>query len=657
MQFPSLMFLRRIEQKTIRKRKLRNLTLLILRCLAIALLALAFARPYYKGYTAGSSVGSAQSVILIDNSYSMRYPGVFERARQAARKVITDAPASEMIALVLFAGSTDVVRGLKADRSEALALMDSLEPGLGATDYIQAVRAADSMLKESGKGEKRIFLVSDFHQVGLDHSGPPVKLSEGVEVTPIDVSDPSATNLCVSAVQADPVIFEQKYTGKVTALIAYSGSVPSGYEDVPPAPVDATVELKLNDLIVERKQIKVEAGSPQSVEFTGFNVPEGPNRALVSVSDDKLPIDNSYYFSINRELRKKVLAIETPSRARSESFYLQQALLAGANSPFELTVKSSANISASEIPQYRIVIVNDAVGINPDLSQGLANFAAAGGGLILVAGRSTEANEFNREFGQISPARIGDLVQMSGVSGFMSQVKTDHPLFSAFTKSGRLAPTRVYAYHSAEPGERSSVIAGLDDGHPLIIEGSSGAGKVLLFTTSLDNSLNDLPLTPMYLPLIHQMLDYLAGGASSLPCTVGQAFILPDNAVDGHLQSVESPTGKAVSIQQGGAGGGSAIASEAGFYRLKYNDHYSYVAANLDTRESDLSKLDLKEFLGQISSQPGQKQSSSEPNRSLSPEEIESRERLWLPILLMSLILFIAEALLARRIKLPRTIT
>ena len=49
-EFPSLMFLRRIEQKTIKKRTLRNLLLLALRCAALALLALAFARPYFTAH-------------------------------------------------------------------------------------------------------------------------------------------------------------------------------------------------------------------------------------------------------------------------------------------------------------------------------------------------------------------------------------------------------------------------------------------------------------------------------------------------------------------------------------------------------------------------------------------------------------------------------
>src|SRR5256714_15522590 len=73
-QFPSLMFLRRIEQKTIRKRRLRNWLLFALRCAAVVLLALAFARPYFSGASAAPTSSSlSSSGILIDVSDSIRY--------------------------------------------------------------------------------------------------------------------------------------------------------------------------------------------------------------------------------------------------------------------------------------------------------------------------------------------------------------------------------------------------------------------------------------------------------------------------------------------------------------------------------------------------------------------------------------------------------
>src|ERR1041385_9054719 len=98
------MFVRRIEQKVVRKRKLRNLLLLALRCLALLLLALAFARPYFTNASAAAATNSsASSVILLDTSASMRYGDVFERAKNAARNIVGNAASDEQIALVTFA--------------------------------------------------------------------------------------------------------------------------------------------------------------------------------------------------------------------------------------------------------------------------------------------------------------------------------------------------------------------------------------------------------------------------------------------------------------------------------------------------------------------------------------------------------------------------
>src|ERR1044072_52047 len=158
LEFPSLMFLRRIEQKTIRKRRLRNLLLLALRCAALLLLALSFARPYFTSATSAASTSQSSSVILVDGSYSMRYGDAFNRAKQAARNVINDTGPNEQVALVSFSQSYDIIMPLKQSRAEALALLDQMQPGLGSTDYLQAIQAGVSILKDAGGRERRIHL-------------------------------------------------------------------------------------------------------------------------------------------------------------------------------------------------------------------------------------------------------------------------------------------------------------------------------------------------------------------------------------------------------------------------------------------------------------------------------------------------------------------
>jgi hypothetical protein len=648
LQFPSLMFLRRIEQKTIRQRRLRNLLLLAMRCMALLLLALAFARPYFSGHnTSASGSGKSASVILLDVSYSMRYPGVFERARAAARDRINGASVGEQIALVVFSGSCQVLVPLKADRAEANTLLAQIQPGLGTTDYLQAIQVADAILKDAGYMGGHIYLISDFHQAGLKGVASVPSFSSVAEVIPIDVSEPNPSNLAVTQVRAEPVVYSQKYTGKVIARIDnFTASAERATE--------AAVELKLNDLVVERRKILVQAGSPQTIEFTDFNVPEGINRAIVEITGDDFPVDNRFFFTIRRENQTKVLAIETATRGRSESFFINQALLAGDNNPYSLTVKTAGSVNPSELDAYRVVIINDATGISEALAAAIKSFVERGGGLIIAAARHTDTSWLTRTLGSILPAKLGEALKGRGEFALLSQVKTDHPILSLFAQSGRLTSTRVYSYRRSEPGEKASVIAALDDGSPLMIEGIAGNGKVILITTSLDTSWNDLPLTPMFLPLINRMLDYLSGHEDAALLSVGQVFSVRADR-NGLLPVIDNPSGGRVeAVEKDPVSGLLVRADEVGFYRMRYRDHTEYQAVNLDTRESDFSKMNIDEFIAKLSS--GQTLQHTAELDNLSPEQIEARQRLWLPLLALSLLLFIAEAALARRIRISKLI-
>ena len=651
--FPSLMFIRQIEQKTIRRRKLRNLWLLVLRCLALLLLAIAFARPYIAAGNRNAPSVAGTAVILMDVSYSMRYPGVFERARQAARNVADSTAATDRLALALFSSNCEVLRQPTEDKAELRTLIDQAQPGLGTTDYTQALEAANSLLEEAGRGARKIYLISDFHQPGWDRTSHPPRLSPTVELISMDASDPQPKNIAVLDVKAAPEVYAQKYTGKVVATLAGFGAQPAGQSA--DTPIDTTVELKLNDLTVERRQVRLEPGTTTTTEFTGFNVPEGSNRAAIEISGDDFAVDNSYFFTINRVPQTRVLAIETAGRGRSESFFLQQALLAADASPYDLTVKTVGNLNPADIDKYRVVIINDAAGVTQELATALKGFTARGGGLILAAGKHTDAAEFNRVLGSLSPARVADVVQARGGYSLISDMSMDHPVFGAFKKGGHMAPIRVYAYHKLDLDDRATALATLDDASPLIIEGLSGSGKVLLVGTTLDNAWTDLPITPVFLPLIHQVLDYLVGRGAPSGYKIAQAIVASPGA-DGSIPQILDPHGEAVQASSGKDGAQTITASETGFYRLNYHDRTDSVAVNLDTRESDLSRLDIAELTAAATADRKDDPSTAEDARLLTPADLESRQHLWIPLLLISLALFVAEAIMARRIRIAKLV-
>jgi hypothetical protein len=138
--------------------------------------------------------------------------------------------------------------------------------------------------------------------------------------------------------------------------------------------------------------------------------------------------------------------------------------------------------------------------------------------------------------------------------------------------------------------------------------------------------------------------------------TIAQAISTPADK-DGSLPAIDSPGGKRVDdARKNSAGEQSLDASEIGFYRLRYRDRDEFVAVNLDTRESDFSKLGVEELIASVTPTAEDRAAQAAQSPVLTAEEKEAKQRLWLPLLLTALVLFVAEAVIARRIRVPKLI-
>ncbi len=649
-EFPSLMFVRRVPQKTIRKRMVQNWLLLALRCLAFLLLALAFVRPYFGSGEANEGQGKRANVILLDTSFSMRFGKRFDQAKARAQSILDQTAGSESTALVTFGQSYEAIAKFTTDGSKLKAALDGVKVGYGSTDYVQALRGAAELFKEIGLKDRRIILISDFQAAGRNPAESGFQLSKDIKLQTMDVGEAQAANLAVTDVGARALIYQPKYEEKLTARVAnFSDEARTGVR----------VEFLLNERTVEKRELKIAANDSATVEFTGFNLNEGINRCEIKIEGDDFPFDNKFYFTLRRADQLKALLIETASRGRSESFYFRNAMTTGENLPFNVESKTAGTVNPGDLNQYKVAILNDAV-ISQALANGLIKFVEAGGGLIIATGPHTEAAAFNQIFQNAAPAKLEEKVLFRGGSGgdyvTMSEIKTDHPIFEPFRQSGRLASARVFGYHRATSREGAAVLARYEDGNPALIEATQGIGKILLFTSSLDASWNDLPLTPLYLPLVRQMTSHLGEREERAWHQLGQSFTVPA-AKDGSLAAVDQPSGERLTERKQTPTGELIVtAKEPGFYRLRFSDASDFAAVNVDTKESDLAKLNLEEFITAMTGADPKAQTAAAANEKLSNEEIESRQRVWWWLLVVALALFLTEAILSRRTRMAKVI-
>ena len=155
-QFPSLMFLRRIPYQSVRRRRIRHWLLLFMRLAALALIVLAFARPFLRRteIVAGAS-GAREVVILLDRSYSMGYGGKWAQAIAAAERAINGLTPADRASVVLFSSNTEVALRSAADRGRLLAAVAGVQPGAGGDAVRSGVEARGEHPRRVGRAAAR----------------------------------------------------------------------------------------------------------------------------------------------------------------------------------------------------------------------------------------------------------------------------------------------------------------------------------------------------------------------------------------------------------------------------------------------------------------------------------------------------------------------
>lgn len=157
-EFPAARYLRRAEEEHSRDLKVKNLLLMLLRVLAILLLALAAARPSAR-LPGGGHAPTAMAIVL-DNSLSTTVVAggepVLERLRRAADRVAARAAATDRLWLVTADGV--VTSGTAATVRAAIA---RVEPLGGAGDPAAAVRRAAALARAAGLQAAEVALVTD----------------------------------------------------------------------------------------------------------------------------------------------------------------------------------------------------------------------------------------------------------------------------------------------------------------------------------------------------------------------------------------------------------------------------------------------------------------------------------------------------------------
>ena len=684
--FGAIEFVLRSQRQKARRLRLRQILLLALRCLLIAAVALALARPSIKprGAQAAATAGPQATVLVLDASLSMRYrigaSTLFARARAEALAALDrlgpDEPAS---VLLCFQGAPAQAQAPSFDRVSARRALQEAQPTFLGSDLTSCLAAAARALGESPVAGKRIIAFSDLaaHSIRLDAPPPLVpaapaagSAAPGPGVRPAVVLVDAAQgrelpNAAITSVQVRPSLPLGPRGYEVVATVAnFSAS------NVAALPV----LLRIGAQTLAKGFVDVPARGTAR-KTLGAVLPAGLVTGRIELARDDaqgLDEDDGQDFTVQVPRDVKALIVDgAPSslRSRDEAFFVEAALAPARTGGRIVAQTLDADAAAnSPLDGVDVVVLLDIAAPSRAFAERLrAAVRQRGLGLFIALGDHVDPDAYNDAFGDLLPRPL-HLLKTASEPGTpeaedhaarFGVIDWTHPLFRIFAPTERegLESARTYRYAllKPDPAAQARTLAAYDDGAPALVEARLGQGRVLLYTSTVSQSWSDWPLRSSFLPVLQQAVSFLGAALEekvALPSRVGdERVLLPPSGVV--LASVLGPDGREAPLRREKPDAPELVAgplAQPGLYKplsrgppLREEPDLFFVAT-LDARESDLRRVDEAELKAQLGGA-----GSARVAASAQAAEGARGTPLWGGLLLLAALALLGEGALTRR--------
>lgn len=670
-EFSSLMFLQPTPPRLTKRSRLENWPLLLMRALALLLLATAFARPFLRGASFSQQEELGRRLMLvIDTSASMQRTDLWDQAQEKAKSVISDLTQGDQLAIVTFDRepttrlSYEQSAELTLDqlKKTALATVADVEPTWHATNLGTAIGyAADAAVTFEPDD-----VVDD--EIGADdpsHVGPAhmILISDmqaGSNIESLQTYTwPKELKLDVRRVAA------KKRTNASAQILGETQS-----EDGDPR-IRVRVSNSDPDAEVSRFRIAWVGDQSGSVELP-VQVPAGearvvrmpiPDASVTSLvlRDDSHSFDNQRYLVSPQPQSLTMLYIGSDATANSKVaeprdsllFYLQRIPLNNTQRSVAVVPLEPAKlVTPPDVSTTPLVVVGEP--ISTDAASQLKQYVASGGRVLFVMSNESD-QDMQPAISQVgdtasfdvSEAKLKDYAMFSQID-FSDPVfrRMSDPQFNDFTK------VRFWSHRKIEnvPDEWNS-LATFDDGDPALLQRKVDDGRVWVLTTGWQPKSSQLALSTKFLPLVYGLFGVSGGQGDQFgSITIGDPIVYPPSptaTISGpdQMQLAYETTEDIKQVDQ------------PGVYSFTDNGETKSFAVNLAESESQttpLSKDALQRFGVDVDKALTVAQTKAN-KRQLRDIELEKKQKLWQWLLVAALVLLAVETVWGGLISRPST--
>lgn len=501
--FSSLRYLKRASARMRRRARVEDIALLLARCLLVALLALALARPVISSRKSIFGLEWPRAVVVVvDATASMNWHGAsgtrLSQAKRQAADWIGNLSTNDKVALwVLTDHLEKTVPEPVSDHRMVLRALAEVKEGSGSSTLAPAFAAAREWAEGETRGARGMVVFTDNQPAAWDWPAAEFfKKSwphKDMDLLVVQTDGERPPNLSVQPVRWSGNLARAGRTVNGSVRIDNKSAETAG--DV--------FELKISGQSVMRRTIELPPEGSLEIPLV-LPVPSTPGAVMpgeATLSGDGFAEDDTWYFAIPAQKTVKVAVVEhtggVVGRVRP-SFFLARALAAGG--------AATVDVVESDVMEKQSL-------------DGVDALFATGGSLAaeavwLKAKRFAEAGGTLVVFGNQQPDAlpdgwpVGKAQEMSLPPGRVATklLVPDHPLFlGLWSDHEAFPPMSQGTAAKAAPAKGARVLATLAGELPLVVEAQMGLGRIVWLNTSADRAWGDFPLSPAYVPLMQQL--------------------------------------------------------------------------------------------------------------------------------------------------------
>ena len=483
--FSDIRFLKQITEQNQKQRNIKEWIILAARCLALACLVFAFAKPFIPLNNKSNNKNNKVVSVFIDNSFSMSQQNkegqLLEVTKHKARDIVSYYGDNDLFQILTndFEGKHQRL----IEKKDFLLYLDEVKLSNQTKQFDKIIARQKQAFDAESNSNKIVYIISDLQQNQFQQSAV---IDSSLQVNFIQIKPNVSNNISIdSAWIEQPLILPNTNTFLYVKISNYGNTE---ITDVP-------LVFKIDNVQKGIANITCKANSSAEVQLQ-FSLNDAQyHQAELSLLDNPVVFDDKLYLTLKAYSNQNIIAINANK-------YIQNVY--GIDENYKLQSFNSNAIDYSSFNNASCIVLNEVADVSSGLQTELEKYINNGGVVLIIP--SANAIDLPKTNTFLQQLNAPQLIAASNQNLNVSRINVFDDVFkNVFSKIPEVANwpslSKNYAMQ-LNSGIKGYHIATLNNDAPFIFKSRYGKGCVYLLSTPLQNEWSNFTAHALFVPFM-----------------------------------------------------------------------------------------------------------------------------------------------------------